>query len=79
MNKNISFEEAMTALEGAVSKLEGGSLSLDEAIGTFEEAIGLIKVCNKKLSEAEQKVKILVESSDGTVSDMPFDGADDAT
>ena len=77
MKRNISFEEAMEALEGAVSKLETGSLTLDDAIGTFEEAIGLIKVCNKKLSEAEQKVKILVESSDGTITDKPFDGVQD--
>ena len=77
MKKNISFEEAMESLEGAVSKLENGSLTLDDAIGTFEEAIGLIKVCNKKLSEAEQKVKILVESSDGVVTDKPFGGIQD--
>ena len=79
MKKNVSFEEAMTMLEDAVSKLENGNLTLDAAIGTFEEAIGLIKVCNKKLSEAEQKVKILVESSDGSVTDMPFDGVSDET
>ena len=79
MKKNLSFEEAMTALEGAVIKLENGSLTLEEAIGTFEEAIGLIKVCNKKLSEAEQKVKMLVESSDGAVTDIPFDGVGDET
>ena len=75
--ENISFEDAMTALEGAVTKLENGSLTLDEAISTFEEAISLIKVCNTKLSEAEQKVKILVESSDGAITDMPFNGTGD--
>ena len=77
MKKNISFEDAMTALETAVLKLENGSLTLDEAICTFEDAIGLIKVCNKKLSEAEQKVKTLVEASDGTITDKPFDGGGD--
>ena len=79
MKKNISFEDAMSQLEGAVAKLENGSLTLDEAIGTFEEAVGLIKVCNAKLAEAEQKVKMLVDASDGTVTDVPFDGISDET
>ena len=73
MKKNITFEEAMTALEEAVSRLEGGSLTLDESLEAFEEAVGLIKICNEKLSTAEQKVKMLIESADGTVSDVPFD------
>ena len=71
MKKNVSFEEAMTMLEDAVSKLENGNLTLDAAIGTFEEAIGLIKVCNKKLSEAEQKacVDAIVENVMSNVED----------
>ena len=73
MKKNMSFEEAMMALENAVDKLENGEQSLDESLTTFEEAVKLIKICNAKLDAAEQKVRILVESSDGTVTDAPFD------
>lgn len=76
MKKNITFEEAITSLEDAVSRLEAGNLTLDESLKTFEDAVGLIKVCNKKLDEAEQKVKMLIEAADGSVSDVPFDGAD---
>lgn len=74
MENNMTFEEAMTALEDAVSRLEGGTLTLDGSIAAFEEAVKLIKICNEKLSSAEQKVKMLIESADGTVSDVPFDG-----
>ena len=73
MKKNITFEEAMNKLETSVSRLESGALTLDESLAEFEEAVKLIKFCNDKLSEAEQKVKILIESQDGTVYDKPFD------
>ncbi len=73
MKKNVTFEEAMLSLDNAVSKLESGSLSLDESLATFEEAVKLIKVCNEKINSAEQKVKMLIENADGSVSDVPFD------
>ena len=74
MNEIIKFEDAMVRLEGIVRKLEAGSLSLDESLSAFEEAVGLVKLCNEKLSSAEQKVRILTESSDGAISDKPFEG-----
>ena len=73
MKKDINFEEALTQLELAVKKLENGSITLDEAIDVYEEAIKLVKVCHCKLENAEQKLKILVESEDGSITDRPFD------
>lgn len=73
MNKNTTFEEAMLKLESSVARLEGGALTLDESLAEFEEAVKLIKFCNDKLCDAEQKVKILIESQDGTVYDKPFE------
>lgn len=73
MKKDMKFEQAIESLDIAVSKLEGGELSLDESIKVFEEAIALIKICNEKLSTAEQKVRVLVESQDGSITDAPFD------
>ena len=68
----MNFEEAMAKLEEAVLRLENGELSLDESIKLFEDAISLVKMCNEKLENAEQKVKILVEGADGSISDAPF-------
>ena len=73
MKKTLSFEEAMLSLEDIVKKLEAGGLSLDESLKAFEEAVKLVKFCNQKIEVAEQKVKMLVEGSDGSVSDVPFD------
>jgi exodeoxyribonuclease VII small subunit len=63
--ENFSFEKAMSELEAIVRALEEGKLSLEESLKAFEQGIKLVNLCNGKLSEAEQKVKILL-SSDGT-------------
>ena len=75
---NMNFEEAMAKLENEVKKLEGGNMTLDESIATYEEAVKLVRVCNEKLENVERRVRILTESSDGSITDMPFD-VDDET
>ena len=79
MNKKISFEKAIERLENIVSDLENGNMPLEESLGAFEEAVGLVKICSDKISDAEQKVRILTEGADGTLTDMPFDINTDAT
>lgn len=73
MSKNMKFEEAMLKLEESVRLLEGGTLSLDESIEKYEEALKYVRICNDTLEKAEQKVRILTESTDGSISDRPFD------
>ena len=72
MSNTIKFEEALAKLEEAVKLLEGGNLSLDESITKYETALEYVKICNDMLEKAEQKVKILTESTDGTIGDRPF-------
>lgn len=76
MDKNISFEEAMNSLEEAVRRLESGNLTLDASLEAFEEAVKLVKLCNGKLEAAEQRVKILIEGADGSITDAPFEGTE---
>jgi len=77
MKEKINFEEALQGLEGAVRRLESGELTLDESISTFEEAVKLIGVCQKRLDDAEQRIRILTESADGSITDAPFAVDDD--
>ena len=79
MKKNMKFEEAILALEDIVKKLESGSISLDESLSSFEEAVSLVKFCNEKLENAEQKVRILLEGTDGEITDKPFVECGDET
>ena len=75
--KDIKFEDALLGLEESVRKLESGELTLDESIKAFEEAMKLVKICNDKLSLAEDRVRILTEGADGSVTDAPFGVSDD--
>ena len=70
--EKINFEEAMGELELSVKRLEAGNMSLDDSLLEFEKAIKLVKTCNERLENAEQKVRMLTESLDGTVTDVPF-------
>ena len=68
----MKFEDAMQKLEEAVRQLESGKLSLDESILKYEEALKFVQICNETLQKAEQKVKILTDGKDGSITDTPF-------
>lgn len=70
--KNQTFEESFARLEQIVKALESGNLSLDDSLSAFEEGVRLVNKCNTQLTEAEQKVKILVSGPDGTLEKADF-------
>ena len=57
--QKIDFEKSLSRLEEITQQLESGELSLDDSLGMFEEGIKLSRFCEKKLTEAEQKLEIL--------------------
>lgn len=61
--KDLSFEQAMERLEAVVDLLEKGSVPLEEAIDLYQEGMLLAKHCETKLSQVEQKVRILDEEA----------------
>ena len=67
------FEEAMKRIEEIVQNLEGGELSLEDSLKYFEEGMKLVKFSTRKLEEAEKKVTLLVEESDGKHAQVPFE------
>ena len=71
-DKSISFEDAILGLEESITKMESGELTLDSSIEEFEKALGYIKLCESKLSAAKNRVRMLTETKDGTVTDVPF-------
>ena len=64
-DRSPGFEEALARLEEILEKMNAGSLTLDESVRLYEEADRLIAVCNAKLTEAEQKVELLVKNRAG--------------
>lgn len=67
----IKYEAAVKRLEEIVKQLESGSCPLEDSIKLFEEGAALVKTCEKLLSQAEQKVRILVGGKE-----EDFGGAD---
>jgi exodeoxyribonuclease VII small subunit len=68
----------MKQLEQIVQELESGDLPLEKAIKKFEEGIQLSKSCSKMLDEAEKKISILLEDTDGNITKTPFPSEEDA-
>ena len=60
-----TFESALEELESVVEQLESGDLSLEDSLAAFEKGVGLVKYCNRKLSEVEKKVELLIKDKDG--------------
>jgi exonuclease VII small subunit len=38
---------------------------LEDSLAAFEKGVGLVKYCNQKLSEVEQKVELLIKDKEG--------------
>ncbi len=64
----ISFEAAFERLETILEKMNTGSISLDESLCLYEEADKLIITCNKRLTDAEKKIEILVKNRNGELA-----------
>ena len=73
-NEEMSFETAMNRLEQIVRALEDGKVSLDESLKLYEEGIALVRLCSGRLDEAEQKIKIIRTASDGSKTEVDFNG-----
>ncbi|MFK7997698.1 MAG: exodeoxyribonuclease VII small subunit [Granulosicoccus sp.] len=73
MPKSTKFEDALAELETIVQSLEGGEQSLEASLEQFERGVSLSRFCQQSLTDAEQKVKILLADEDGDESLEPFD------
>lgn len=71
----VDFEQSLGALQTLVERLESGNMSLEESLGAFEQGVTLTRECQQALTQAEQKVALLLEQ-DGQLTSEPF--ADDA-
>ena len=62
--KELTFEEAMSALDNIIKKLEAGDVPLEKAIAYYEEGMKLSKLCNDKLKNAQEKMTNIVNEQD---------------
>ena len=71
-NNEMTFESAIAELEMIVKYLEDGNVPLDSSIEKFERGSMLVKFCNRKLDEAEAKIKLLMKDKDGNINEQDF-------
>ncbi len=64
----LSFERALTELEGIVGKLERGDVELEESIDMYERGEALKAHCNRLLAQAEAKVEKITLDTEGQPS-----------
>lgn len=74
--KKFQFEKSLNELESIVERMESGDMPLDESLKHFEQGVKLTQSCSHALKDAEQTVKVLVETSD-TLEDFDIDELDD--
>jgi exodeoxyribonuclease VII small subunit len=75
---DLNFEGAMDRLEKIVEQMESGKLPLEDLIVRYEEGMNLVKVCQERLANAEQKIEIIARNSAGKPEVKEFEPAPEA-
>jgi len=77
-DNSFNFESSLNELEKLVDALENGDLSLEQSLQDFERGINLTRACQSALTDAQQKVQILLEEDNKTfLEDYPEDDSKD--
>lgn len=70
----LSFEDALRALEDVVRRLEGGDVPLDQSITLYERGEALRRHCQARLDAAQERIDKIVQGPDGKPQGTaPFD------
>ena len=70
----MSFEQALKALEDVVRRLEGGEVPLEDSIGLYERGEALRRHCQARLDAAQARIEKIVAGPDGKAAGaVPFD------
>lgn len=70
----MSFEDALRALEDVVRRLESGEVPLEESITLYERGEALRRHCQARLDAAHARIEKIVAGPDGRPTGaVPFD------
>jgi exodeoxyribonuclease VII small subunit len=75
----LNFEKAMSRLEAIVEQMESGKLPLEDLIVRYEEGMNLVKVCQERLTSAEQKIEIIARNNTGKPTVKNFEPATESS
>ena len=71
-----AFDKALEKLEAIVAQLESGDLPLEKSLELFEQGVRLASQLDQRLGDAEMKVEMLLESTQGART-VPFEEPED--
>lgn len=71
----LTFRQALSELDAIVAKLEGNTLELEDSLLGYERGVALLASLQKRLTDAQQKVEVLMDQLD----EEPDDATRDAT
>jgi exodeoxyribonuclease VII small subunit len=74
----LNFENAMDRLEKIVEQMESGKLPLEDLIVRYEEGMKLVKTCQQRLANAEEKIEIITRNSAGKAVVKEFEPTQEA-
>lgn len=66
--EDMTFKEASIELEQIVRALESGDLELEDSLERYGRGVELLKSLRERLSNAEQKVRVLLDVTDENAS-----------
>ena len=72
-----TFESALSRLEAIVQQMDSPTLPLDQLITDYEEGVKLVRICQAKLKDAEQKIEIITRRAQADPELVAFEA--DAT
>jgi exodeoxyribonuclease VII small subunit len=61
----MNYEKSLRRLDEIVASLENEQIGLDQSLKLFEEGIELLRSASAQLDNAETKVQMLIERSEG--------------
>ena len=64
--EDLTYEDAFDRLQKITELLENGNVSLDDSIKYYEQGILLKNFCEKKLKDAEMKIKNVLDKSNNS-------------
>ncbi|HMP14595.1 MAG TPA: exodeoxyribonuclease VII small subunit [Saprospiraceae bacterium] len=59
--ENTTYEQALTELQQIVEALENGNINIDELAAQTERAAELIRFCQEKLRQTEERIQRLFD------------------
>lgn len=73
--EQLTFRQALAQLDEIVGKLESNTLELEDSLVGYERGVALLGSLQTRLSQAQQKVEVLM----GELDAAPDDKTRDAT